>query len=145
MDEPACLETLRQDGSPAALVAYHARHKLEFMAHRPLSAAALGRLVSGAGLAPRECLERYLNDAAGCFAFPVTPGALANALQHGFGMVHEQTTPTERQEAQKLTEAVRQGASPASALAQLRAWAERADAPEWLRTQTLLTGACRHG
>src|SRR6476659_1491469 len=66
--------------SAGDLVAFHARHKLQLLAHDPARYRAAGRVVARAGGAQAEAGYRDLFLAA--MASPATRGRTANALQH---------------------------------------------------------------
>ena len=73
---------------PRDLVAFHARHKLQLLAHDPGRYRSAGRIVAAAGSTPREVTEAAYRDV---FLAAVTTrasrGRHANALQHAFSRI----------------------------------------------------------
>src|SRR5262249_54008850 len=79
------------------LVAFHARHKLQLLAHDPARYRAAGRVVATAGSAPREATEAAYRDAfLAALGARATRGRHANALQHAFGHVTRDLSPARR-------------------------------------------------
>ncbi|WP_443728994.1 YbgA family protein [Sphaerisporangium krabiense] len=75
---------------PRDLVAFHARHKMQVLAHAPEAYRALGRLVATAGTAPREPLARsYARAFRAALARKATVGRNVNVLYHCLGMISE--------------------------------------------------------
>ncbi|WP_285589260.1 DUF523 and DUF1722 domain-containing protein [Herbidospora sp. NBRC 101105] len=76
------------DWRPRDLVAFHSCHKMQLLAHDPEGYRAAGRVVSRAGSAPREELERdYTVAFQGALARKASIGRNVNALHHCLGMV----------------------------------------------------------
>ncbi|WP_433500756.1 YbgA family protein [Sphaerimonospora sp. CA-214678] len=76
--------------SPRALVAFHARHKLQILAHDPASYRRLGRLVAQAGtLAGDRLAADYAEAFRAALAVRATVGRNVNVLQHCLGMVSD--------------------------------------------------------
>jgi uncharacterized protein YbbK (DUF523 family) len=75
-----------QPWSAGDLVAFHARHKLQLLAHDPVRYRSAGRVVAGAGRGPRaEAAYRDLFLAA--MASRASLGRTANALQHAYSRI----------------------------------------------------------
>jgi uncharacterized protein YbgA (DUF1722 family)/uncharacterized protein YbbK (DUF523 family) len=119
------------------LVAFHADHKLLYMAHSPAHYTALGQLVGRLGERPlSEALDQYVAEAMAALAVPSTPGKHANVLQHVVGYFKRVLAPWEKQEILTLIEDFREGlhelAVPRTLLLHhLR----RHDTAEWLARQ----------
>ena len=85
------------DWHPRDLVAFHARHKMQLLAHDPAAYRGVGRLVAEAGTAPRDALEAgYLLVFREALAAKATIGRNVNVLQHCLGMVSEHLDPVRR-------------------------------------------------
>jgi len=79
---------LAGDWSAGDLVRFHSAEKLLLLAHAPAAYASLGRLVSEAGVRPRDELgAAYREGVAAALAAPATRGRHANTLQHLAGML----------------------------------------------------------
>lgn len=71
----------REPRPSAALVAFHARHKLQLLAHSPAHYAALGRMVA-AGTRQVGWWEEYALTFLSALAVPATRARHVNVLQH---------------------------------------------------------------
>ena len=119
--------------SAGDLVAFHARHKLQLLAHDPARYRAAGRVVARAG---PEAAYRDLFLAA--MASPATRGRTANALQHAYSRIGRQLDRPRRLDLVARTEAWRRGEEPLSVpVALLAHYASGGDFP-WLAGQTFL-------
>jgi uncharacterized protein YbgA (DUF1722 family)/uncharacterized protein YbbK (DUF523 family) len=119
--------------SAGDLVAFHARHKLQLLAHDPARYRAAGRVVAAAG---SEAAYRDLFLAA--MASPATPGRTANALQHAYSRIGRQLDRPRRLDLVARIEACRRGEEPLSVpVALLAHYASGGDFP-WLAGQTFL-------
>jgi uncharacterized protein YbbK (DUF523 family)/uncharacterized protein YbgA (DUF1722 family) len=68
---------------PADLAAFHARHKLQLLAHDPARCAEAGRVVAAAGSEPRARTAAAYRELFGAaMACPATRGSNASALLH---------------------------------------------------------------
>ncbi len=68
------------------LVIFHARHKLQLMAHSPKHLSKMGKLVAAGKTIPREkLLEEYQSDLMGALTLNVTVKKNINVLQHIHG------------------------------------------------------------
>jgi uncharacterized protein YbgA (DUF1722 family)/uncharacterized protein YbbK (DUF523 family) len=115
------------------LVAFHARHKLQLLAHDPARCRAAGRVVAGPGPATGY---RALFLAA--LASPATPGRNANALQHAYSRIGRRLDRPRRFDLLARIEAYRRGEEPLSVpVALLAHYASGGDFP-WLAEQTFL-------
>src|SRR2546429_5664156 len=99
--------------SAGDLVAFHARHKLQLLAHDPARYRAAGRVVASAGGGPRaEAAYRDLFLAA--MASRATPGRTANALQHAYSRIGRELDRPRRLDLVARIEAYRRGEEPLS-------------------------------
>ncbi|BDG10684.1 YbgA family protein [Anaeromyxobacter paludicola] len=89
-------DALAEGLDPGRLVAFHARHKLQLMAHSPAHVTRLGRLVARAGR--EDVVDAYGRLFAEALAVPASRGRVVNALQHMAGYVSPALTPAERRE-----------------------------------------------
>ncbi|GAA4575506.1 YbgA family protein [Planotetraspora kaengkrachanensis] len=70
------------------LVAFHAAHKMQLLAHAPETYRGLGRLVAAAGSRPRDALAaEYGHTFRTALAARASVGRNANVLEHCLGMV----------------------------------------------------------
>jgi uncharacterized protein YbgA (DUF1722 family) len=124
---------------PADLVAFHARHKLQLLAHDPARCRSAGRVVAAAGavsLAETGAAYRELFLAAMCT--PATRGRNTNALLHAYGRIGRALTQPRRSDLVARTDAYRRGEVPLSVPVALPAhYASGGDLP-WLAEQTYL-------
>jgi uncharacterized protein YbgA (DUF1722 family)/uncharacterized protein YbbK (DUF523 family) len=119
--------------SAGDLVAFHARHKLQLLAHDPARYRAAGRVVAAAG---SEAAYRDLFLAA--MASRATPGRTANALQHAYSRIGRSLPSPRRGDLVARIDAYRRGEVPLSVpVALLAHYASGGDLP-WLAEQTYL-------
>lgn len=104
-------DVLRGGADTAALIDFHARHKLLAMAHSPALAKEMGRLVAQAAQLP-DAAARYEALLLEALARPATVARHVNVLQHMAGYFRRQTSQDERQELAEVIEAYRQGLTP---------------------------------
>lgn len=111
----------------AALVAYHAAHKLLFMAHNQSGMRALGRIVANADRLPFDAVvAQYREGLTRVFARPARPGAVINVAQHAFGYFSDGLSGREKAFFDSLLDDYRNERKPLSALtAVLASWIER--------------------
>ncbi len=125
--------------SAGDLVAFHARHKLQMLAHDPMRYRSAGRVVAAAGTTPREhtvALYRDLFQAA--MANQATRGRNANALQHAYSRIGRELDRPRRADLVARIEAYRRGEEPLSVpIALLAHYASGGGFP-WLAEQTYL-------
>ena len=124
---------------PRDLVAFHARHKLQLLAHDPVRYRRAGRIVADAGSVPREVTEAAYRDV---FLAAVTTrasrGRHANALQHAFSRIGRGLGAQRRADLVARIESYRRGADPLSVpVAILAHYASDGELP-WLAGQTYL-------
>jgi len=124
---------------PRDLVSFHARHKLQLLAHDPARYRAAGRVVAAAGRAPREVTEAAYRDLfLAAMSARATRGRHANALQHAFSRVRRDLGPSRRADLAARIDAYRRGTDPLSVpVAILAHYASDGELP-WLTGQTYL-------
>jgi uncharacterized protein YbgA (DUF1722 family)/uncharacterized protein YbbK (DUF523 family) len=122
------------------LVSFHARHKLQLLAHDPARYRAAGRVVAGAGTAPRSVTSLAYRDLfLAALARPATAGRNANALQHAYSRIGRELGRPRRADLLARIEAYRRGEEPLSVpVALLAHYASGGDFP-WLAEQTYLS------
>src|SRR6266567_1808480 len=122
--------------SAGDLVAFHARHKLQLLAHDPARYRAAGRVVARAAGVQAEAAYRDLFLAA--MASPATRGRTASALQHAYSRIGRQLDRPRRLDLVARIDAYRRGEEPLSVpVALLAHYASGGDFP-WLAGQTFL-------
>ncbi|MEV4324734.1 DUF1722 domain-containing protein, partial [Microbispora rosea] len=88
---------LSGDWRPRDLVAFHARHKMQLLAHAPAAYREIGRLVAAAGERPRESLAcEYGLAFRTALAAKTTVGRHVNVLHHCLGMIGRELDPVRR-------------------------------------------------
>jgi uncharacterized protein YbgA (DUF1722 family)/uncharacterized protein YbbK (DUF523 family) len=121
------------------LMGFHARHKLQLLAHDPGRYRAAGRVVAAAGSGPRlaagaEYRELFL----AALAEPATRGRNANALLHAYSRIGRSVEQPRRLDLVGRIEAYRRGEVPLSVpVALLAHYTVGGDLP-WLAEQTYL-------
>ncbi len=124
---------LSREWEPRDLVAFHARHKLQLLAHDPDRYRFLGRVVASGGAA---CDYRELFLAA--LAGRATRGRNANALLHAYSRIGRALAAPRRSDLVARIDAYRRGEVPLSVpVALLAHYASSGDLP-WLESQTFL-------
>jgi uncharacterized protein YbgA (DUF1722 family)/uncharacterized protein YbbK (DUF523 family) len=123
----ARLRELRSRPSMARLVAFHATHKLLFMACGEKAMRLMGRIVANPdGLRAPQVLERYEEIFRQVFARPARRGPVTNVMTHAFGYFSKRLTARERQHFLRALESYRAGRCPITApLVLLSSWIER--------------------
>ena len=124
---------------PHELVAFHARHKLQLLAHDPARYRAAGRVVAAAGSAPREASESAYRDVfTAAMATRSSPGRHVNTLHHAFSRIARGLGRGRREDLSARIESYRRGEDPLSVpIAILAHYASDCGLP-WLATQTYL-------
>lgn len=118
------------------LVEFHARHKLQLMAHAPARAKEAGRIVAG-GEHPAEHVERdYTRTFLEALAVRATRGKHVNVLHHALGQVGEGLDDTRRHDMLSTIDAYREGHVPLSVPITLLAHHAQAAGPDLMRAQT---------
>jgi uncharacterized protein YbgA (DUF1722 family)/uncharacterized protein YbbK (DUF523 family) len=126
---------------PADLVAFHARHKLQLLAHDPVRYRSAGRLVAAAGTAASraETVAAYGELFLTAMCSPATRGRNTNALLHAYSRVGRALSPSRRGDLVARIDAYRRGEVPLSVpVALLAHYASGGDLP-WLESQTFLS------
>ena len=131
---------LAGDWTAGDLVAFHARHKLQLLAHDPARYRAAGKVVAGAGTKPRSVISLAYSDLfLAALASPATAGRNANALQHAYSRIGRELGRPRRADLLARIEAYRRGEEPLSVpVALLAHYASGGDFP-WLAEQTYLS------
>jgi uncharacterized protein YbgA (DUF1722 family)/uncharacterized protein YbbK (DUF523 family) len=136
----ARLRTLFSEGwQPHDLVAFHARHKLQLLAHDPARYRTAGRVVAAAGSAPPDATESAYRDVfTAAMTTRPTPGRHVNTLQHAFSRIARELGRGRRDDLSARIEAYRRGEDPLSVpIAILAHYASDSGLP-WLAGQTYL-------
>jgi uncharacterized protein YbgA (DUF1722 family)/uncharacterized protein YbbK (DUF523 family) len=121
------------------LVAFHARHKLQMLAHDPARYREAGRIVATAGTGSREETALAYRDVfRAAMAGPATRGRNANALLHAYSRIGRELDRPRRDDLVARIDAYRRGTEPLSVpVALLAHHASGGDWP-WLAAQTYL-------
>jgi uncharacterized protein YbgA (DUF1722 family)/uncharacterized protein YbbK (DUF523 family) len=129
------------DGSwgPRDLVAFHARHKLQLLAHDPGRYRAAGRVVAAAGSGSLTSVAaEYLPLFLAALAEQATCGRNANALLHAYSRIGQSLEQPRRSDLVARIEAYRRGEVPLGVpVALLAHYATGGDLP-WLAEQSYL-------
>ena len=124
---------------PRDLVSFHARHKLQLLAHDPVRYRGAGRIVAAAGSVPREVTEAAYRDVfLAALTTKASRGRHANALYHAFSRIGRRLGAQRRADLAARIESYRRGADPLSVpVAILAHYASDGELP-WLAGQTYL-------
>jgi len=124
---------------PRDLVDFHARHKLQLLAHDPARYRAAGRVVAAAGGgSPTAAVAAYGDLFLAALARSATKGRNANALQHAYSRIGRVVSQPRRRDLVARIDAYRRGQAPLSVpVALLAHYATDGDLP-WLAEQTYL-------
>jgi len=124
---------------PRDLVTFHARHKLQLLAHDPARCRSAGRVVAAAAGTPREqAAAAYEELFLAALARPATPGRNANTLLHAYSRIGRTLEQPRRGDLVSRIDAYRRGEVPLSVpVALLAHYASGGDLP-WLAGQTYL-------
>ncbi|GAA1718761.1 DUF523 and DUF1722 domain-containing protein [Nonomuraea sp. AD125B] len=126
---------LAGDWRPRDLVAFHARHKMQLLAHDPLRYRQAGRVVAEAGVRPHEeVAAAYAALFREALASKATLGRNVNVLQHAMGMLA--LDPTRRADLAEVIESYRAGVVPLSVPTTLLRHHARGEAADYVRDQT---------
>jgi len=124
---------------PRDLVTFHARHKLQILAHDPAACRRAGQVVAGGGRRPRVlAAAEYRELFCAALAATATRGRHANALLHAFSQVSDVLDDVRRRDLADRIEAYRRGDTPVSAAIALLAQHARGEDLRWLAEQTYL-------
>jgi uncharacterized protein YbgA (DUF1722 family) len=122
---------------PQDLVAFHARHKLQLLAHDPARYRSAGRVVAAVGVP--DAASAYGKMFLAAVAAPATRGRNANALLHAYSRIGRSLSAPRRSDLVARIDAYRRGEVPLSVpVALLAHYASGGDLP-WLAEQTFLT------
>jgi len=116
---------------PRDLIAFHARHKLQLLAHDPGRCLRAGQVVAAAGRRPPA-------QTAAALAAKPTRGQHANAPQHAFSHAGQGLDPARRHDLLTHIEACRRGQAPLGVPVPLLAHHTRDGTFPWLAGQTCL-------
>ena len=112
-------ELLSAPWRPRDLIAFHARHKLQLLAHDPGRCLLAGQVVADAGRRLQaETAAAYRQQFSAAMAAKATRGRHANALQHAFSGVGKSLDRARREDFLTRIEAYRRGQVPLSVLAE---------------------------
>ncbi|WP_440099075.1 YbgA family protein [Streptosporangium sp. H16] len=101
---------LESDWCPRDLVSFHARHKMQLLAHNPAAFREAGRVVAQAGTRPREELAAdYARVFGTALAAKASIGRHVNVLQHCVGMVGDALDPVRRADLAEVIASYRAG------------------------------------
>ncbi len=101
--------TLKAGLSKSALLAFHARHKLQILAHGTVGYRQLGRLLADLKAAPLEALAaRYIETLMRLLQQPATRRQHTNVLQHIAGYLRRDADTHYRSDLQSAIEGYRQ-------------------------------------
>ena len=122
---------------PCELVGFHARHKLQLLAHDPARYRSAGRVVAGA--VPRaQAAAAYRELFWAAMASRATRGRNANALLHAYSRIGRSLEQARRDDLLARIDAYRRGLEPLSVpVALLAHYASGGELP-WLAEQTYL-------
>ena len=122
---------------PRDLVAFHARHKLQLLAHDPARYRSAGRVAAAAGTAPRaESAAAYRDLFRAAMAGRATRGRQTDALLHAYGRIGRTLAQARRRDLVARIEAYRRGEVPLDVPVALLA--HYAGELPWLAAQTYL-------
>ena len=121
------------------LVGFHARHKLQLLAHDPARYRSAGRVVAAAGSAPPgRSAAAYRDLFLAALASPASRGRNANALQHAYGRIGRELDRPRRADLVARIEAYRRGEEPLSVPVALLSHYASGGGFGWLAEQTYL-------
>jgi len=125
---------------PRDLLAFHARHKLQLLAHDPACYRPAGQVVAGAGAAvPRpETASAYQELFLAAMAGKATRGRNANALHHAYSRIGRSLSAPLRADLLARIEDYRRGEVPLSVPVALLAHYASGGGLPWLAEQTYL-------
>jgi uncharacterized protein YbgA (DUF1722 family)/uncharacterized protein YbbK (DUF523 family) len=124
---------------PRDLVDFHARHKLQLLAHDPARYRAAGRVVAAAGGADREATAAAYRDLfQAAMSARASRGRNANALQHAFSVIGRELDARRRADLHARIESYRHGTDPLSVPMAILAHYASDGAWPWLAGQTYL-------
>ena len=131
---------LRDNPTPAGLVAFHAAIKLTLLAHSPAHYTELGRLVAGAGRTPwPELVARYFGRLMDGLKALATPRKHANVFHHLMGFLKDHLDAGDKAELLAAVQEYRDGLVPHIVpFTLLRHHLAKHPVGDWVRRQTYL-------
>lgn len=130
---------LEKGATPAAIVDFHARHKLLLMAHDPATYYEMGPLVARAGKLPiEELADAYETMLMGALDRPAPAGRHVNTLQHILGFLKDALSGDDKAEILRVIDEYRQGIVPLVAPLALLKFHLRKSSSEWIKNQVYL-------
>jgi uncharacterized protein YbgA (DUF1722 family)/uncharacterized protein YbbK (DUF523 family) len=124
---------------PRDLVAFHARHKLQLLAHDPVRYREAGRVVAAAGSAsPQRTSLAYRDLFCAAMAGRPSRGRNANALLHAYSRIGRELDRPRRDDLVARIDAYRRGEDPLSVPVALLAHYATGGHLPWLAEQTYL-------
>lgn len=120
------------------LVAFHARHKLQLLAHDPARCRQAGRVTAEAGAAPWEVTAAAYRDVFAAISATVTRGRNTNALLHAFSSIRRELDLARRDDLLARIGAYWRGEIPLSVPVALLAHHASGGSLSWLADQTYL-------
>ncbi|WP_373501196.1 YbgA family protein [Desulfococcus sp.] len=105
-------DLLAGEKKTGALVEFHTRHKMLFMAHSPEHYRRMGKLVADASLSAAEKFSRYETLLGEALRFKTTVKKNANVLLHILGYFKKDLSPDEKQELLEIIGLYRDGHLP---------------------------------
>ena len=124
---------------PRHLVEFHARHKLQMLAHDPVRYRSAGQIVAAAGSGARaSTAAAYREVFLAAMAGRATKGRNANALLHAYSRIGRELDRARREDLVDRIDGYRRGEEPLSVpVALLAHYASGGELP-WLASQTFL-------
>ncbi len=119
------------------LVGFHARHKLQLLAHDPARYGEAGRIVAGGG-SGADVAAAYEAVFLAALAGQATRGRTANALQHAYSRIGRELDQARRDDLLARIDAYRLGQEPLSVPVALLAHYASSGQWPWLAEQTFL-------
>jgi uncharacterized protein YbgA (DUF1722 family)/uncharacterized protein YbbK (DUF523 family) len=124
---------------PRDLTAFHARHKLQLLAHDPAHCRAAGRVAAASATAPRGQTETAYRELFGAaMADRATRDRQANALMHAYRRIGPSLERARREDLLARIDAYRRGLEPVSVPVALLAHYAAGGGLPWLAGQTYL-------
>ncbi|MBD3347720.1 MAG: DUF1722 domain-containing protein [Candidatus Eisenbacteria bacterium] len=133
-------EGMRPRRSRGALVDFHARHKLQIMAHSPSDLKKMGKLVAHAkGRSIKDVCAEYEELLMKALSTKTTTGKNANVLQHALGYFKDELSSDEKREMLDVVDTYRRNLVPLIVPVTLIAHYVRKYEKPYLATQTYLS------
>ncbi len=130
-------DSMRPKGSRESLIAFHAAHELQIMAHDQGVLREMEELVAQSKELPLDELStRYEELLTTAMELVATPARNADVLLHALGRLERYLSPGERQDALEVIEEHRAGRAPLTVSTKLLGRHTRRHAVEYLATQS---------